>query len=111
MSAQARAERQTRDGSLLAEKLEACDFEDEASARRFAREMAENGRRDRRDLSDEIEELIELEARGDDEAGAVGAEGGVEAARATTGDLLAVPSTCRARLGRLKYLTASIEWC
>lgn len=50
----------------LAEKLEGSDFEDDASARRFAREMgremaAESGE----DVSDEIEELIELEARGE----------------------------------------------
>ena len=50
----------------LAEKLEGSEFEDDASARRFAREMgremaAESGE----DVSDEIEELIELEARGE----------------------------------------------
>lgn len=76
----------------LAEKLEGSDFEDDASARRFAREMgremaAESGE----DVSDEIEELIELEARG--EAGADGADnpgdaegGGAGGARAGSGD-------------------------
>lgn len=51
----------------LAEQLEGSEFEDEASARRFAREMgremaAESGE----DVSDEIEELIELESRAQD---------------------------------------------
>ncbi len=60
----------------LGERLETSDFEDEASARRFAREMgremaAESGE----DLSDEIEELIELEARGQDHPGPEDAEG------------------------------------
>lgn len=62
----------------LAERLENSEFDDDASARRFAREMGrEMGAETGEDLSDEIEELIELESRGDgEEADASGAPSG-----------------------------------
>ena len=58
----------------MAEKLESCDLDDAAQARRFAREMGrEMGQESGEDLSDEIEALIESEARDDDAQSTLGA--------------------------------------